>query len=201
MQNFQETLTQVLLELNTSKNDTEDEERKKQYEAVITGLTQIQENFNKVDPKEKVYLEVRIENSSRLSNYVNPQGILMFNRDEKEYSSIPQIIVRIDDDENGNVNAGKIDGYGVTAIALEANIEDLDADAETYTNLAFEDRSLGDAEYSLIFVIEDIKGRVWYEESSFSTFTTQSIKNELKSKGGKIFKRTNRPWFLSWIPL
>lgn len=203
---FNETLNTAIEELDELKKEAEsagaEEEAEgektqvEKYTDVVNRLKIIQENFQKVEPKTRVYLEARIENGSRLSNYVNPQGILMFTKNERDYSSIPQIVVEVNDD----TVAGKVDGYGVTAIALSAEMEDLDTDARTYTELAFEDRAIGDEEYGLILALEDIKGRVWYEDASFSTFTEQNIKNQLKSKGGQIFRKTNRPWFLSWIP-
>lgn len=210
LKEFNEILDTSIVELRELKEKAEGEEkgegeegeevktRVQKYTNVIDRLETIQESFQKVEPKTKVYLEARIENGSRLSNYVNPQGILMFNKDEKDYSSIPQIVVEVDAADD--ITAGKVDGYGVTAITLNAEMEDLDTDARTYTELAFQDRAIGDEEYGLILALEDIKGRVWHEKVSFSTFTEQNIKNQLKTKGGRIFRKTNRPWFLSWLP-
>jgi hypothetical protein len=42
----------------------------------------------------------------------------------------------------------------------------------------------------LIFAIEDIKGRMWYEEALFSTFTDRKFKQELKGKAERVFNKT-----------
>jgi len=161
-----------------------DEQR---YSAVITKLERIQKIVNGIETKKKVIIEVRVENGSRLSNYVDSQGILMFYRDETSFSTIPQIVVSIEDDED-NLDSGKIDGYGVNSITLRAEFDDLEKDYQNYTDFAFKARADGDETYNLIFAIEDIKGKMWYEEALFSTFTEKTVKDGLKIKAEGIFR-------------
>lgn len=172
-----------------AENASDDDESR--YEVLIATLKEEQEEIKELETPLKISMTVRVENSSRLSNYMNSQAVLLLHRNEQEYSSVPKII--LDLVEEGDVdNSGKVEGYGVSSITFESEVEVLEQDSQHDVDIAFKKRPEGDEDYTLMFVLEDIKGKPWHEQALFSAFTEQNKKDELRVKAESVFDNRER---------
>ena len=198
LETYQKNFTNTIEELEENKNKAP-EESKEKYTSLINGLKRIKTTAEKIQLKDKISLELSVENGSRLSNYLHSQGILIFRQDETVFAAVPQIIMKLVDEERRFTSAGievekipdagKIGGHEVSSFTFEAELENLEKDNQDYVELAFQDRAAGDDKYTLMFAIEDVKEEMWHKEAEFSTFTERRIKQELKTKVEPIFNR------------
>lgn len=175
----------------TDKKNKASGDVRKRYEELIARLTEEQKKIQDVESMLKISLVTRVENKSQLSNYMDSQAVLLFHKGETEFASVPQLVLEIKENEN-NPNAGRVEGYGVSSLIFEAEVDSLEKDNQDYVDLAFRKRAEGDEDYHLMLVIEDIKGNSWSEEALFSTFTQRSIKQDKKVAAGKVFESRDR---------
>ncbi|NEZ60132.1 hypothetical protein [Adonisia turfae] len=165
------------------------DESKPKYDKLISAIEEEQKIIEDLELPLKISTTVRAENSSRLSNYMNSQAILLLHRNEEEYSSVPKVILDlVEDPSEDSPNNGKVEGYGVSSLTFESEIDKLEKDSQHSVDIAFKKRPEGDEDYTLIFVLEDIKERLWHEQALFSVFTEQNKKNELRASAKKVFE-------------
>ncbi|NEZ54113.1 hypothetical protein [Adonisia turfae] len=196
LETYQKNFSSTITELE-KRRDNASEENKEKYSNLISGLTRIKSTADKIQLKDKIFLELSVENGSRLSNYLHSQGILIFRQEETVFAAVPQIIMNLVDEERRYTSegieiekipdAGKIGGHEVSSFTFEAELENLEKDNQEYVELAFQDRAGGDDKYTLMFAIEDVKEEMWHKEAEFSTFTARRTKQELKTKVEPIF--------------
>ena len=165
------------------------DETKQKYDQLISAIEEEQKTIEDLELPLKISTTVRAENSSRLSNYMNSQAILLLHRNEEEYSSVPKVILDlVEDPSKDNPSNGKVEGYGVSSLTFESEIDKLEKDSQHSVDIAFKKRPEGDEDYTLIFVLEDIKERLWHEQALFSVFTEQNKKNELRASAKEVFE-------------
>lgn len=144
---------------------TQEEQRQKEenYANIIEELEKIKSSLKKdLEENKKVFVELAIENRSRLKNLIHGKAMITFydssNRGvAKEVPSLP-ITLRVVTEPT------IIDDFGLKSIQLESkSLNALDDNIRKSILTAFE------SNYSYVIVVEDLHDKIWHKGGRIST--------------------------------
>jgi hypothetical protein len=187
------SLGKALEKLNEYQQSYLQGDEKINIKGAVKAVEQIRNSItvNKTDnpnQKNKVSIDLLIENQSRLQNGLYKTAVITFYKDKKTTLPITLQVQSIQDSENTkdskNTEDNSIDDHSFKRFQLKSStIASLTPTHQEFITSAFAN------EYPYILVVKDISGKIWTLEDKALSFNIDKTGEELKQETLKIIEK------------